>query len=241
MLDQHGPTPPPQEGEDASAAAASAAAAATAAPYDPNQPPPGPPPSGLNPYTSSYNHGQPYIHDPSGYLTANLALAEQYAGSAASKKKKSRSKKKKAAKASAGAGDKHQITTGGGGYAAPVNPRKQKPCKVGGCPRQSRGVRFDFMCQRHCNEARGIKSNCVDWRMLLQRNESNPGRDTKQEEVEAAKVEEKQRAKEAQKRRDEAVAEAVAQAVAEEEKEKDEGDAIEALTKLSKGKEVAAV
>ena len=232
MLDQHGPTPPPQEGggEDA------AAAGAGAAPYDPNQPP-GPPPSGLHPY-----HGHPYIHDPSGYLTANLALAEQYSTTAS--KKKSRSKKKKAAKASNSAKDCKK-GLGGGGYAAPVNPRKQKPCKVEGCPRQSRGVKFDFMCQRHHNEARGIKSNCVDWRMLLQKDESKPGRDTKEEkkaEAAKAKAEEKQRAdREAQLRRDAAVADAVAQAVLEEEKEKDEGDAIEALTKLSKGNKVEAV
>ena len=131
--------------------------------------------------------------------------------------------KKKPAKAPAG-GQKKKPATAGGGYAAPVNPRKQKPCKVGGCPRQSRGVKFDFMCQRHHKEARGIKSNCVDWRMLLQKDESKPGRDTKEEkkaEAAKAKAEEKQRAdREAQLRRDAAVADAVAQAVLEEEKEK---------------------
>ena len=125
-----------------------------------------PPPAGL---PSGVNGGS-YIHDPESYITSNLAMAEQYRRVNPDVPVGWRPRKATTIKAG-GTVSKRQLTEGG------TRKRKVKSCPVKGCPRQSRGIKFDYMCQRHYNESKGIVSNFVDWRMLLQPDENNPGKE----------------------------------------------------------------
>ena len=110
-----------------------------------------------------------YIQDPDSYITSNLAIAEQYRRVNPDVRIGFRPRKATTAKAG-GTLSKRQLQEG------TARRRKVKSCTVKGCPRQSRGIKFDYMCQRHWNESKGIVSNFVDWRMLLQPDENNPGK-----------------------------------------------------------------
>ena len=123
-------------------------------------PPPAGLPSGLCKDT--------YIQDPESYITSNLAIAEQYRRVNPEVHIGTRPRKATTAKAG-GTLSKRQLHEG-------TRKRKVKSCTTKGCPRQSRGIKFDYMCQRHYNESKGIVSNFVDWRMLLQPDENNPGK-----------------------------------------------------------------
>ena len=130
-------------------------------------------------------NGGSYIHDPDSYITSNLAMAEQYRRVNPDVPVGWRPRKATTIKAG-GTLSKRQLAVG-------TRKRKVKSCPVKGCPRQSRGIKFDYMCQRHYNESKGIVSNFVDWRMLLQPDEANPGKgdgkiaDEKKEEDDAKK------------------------------------------------------
>ena len=123
-----------------------------------------PPPAGL---PSGLTKGT-YIQDPEFYITSNLAIAEQYRRVNPEVHIGTRPRKATTAKAG-GTLSKRQLHEG-------TRKRKVKSCTTKGCPRQSRGIKFDYMCQRHYNESKGIVSNFVDWRMLLQPDENNPGK-----------------------------------------------------------------
>ena len=183
MYDQQGPPsvdgsfslggalPPPQPPTDEEATADGSLPSLLTAPsggtnlegaYSHHQynPPPAGIPSGLQKDT--------YIQDPDSYITSNLAIAEQYRRVNPEVHIGFRPRKATTAKAG-GTLSKRQLQEG-------ARKRKVKSCTVKGCPRQSRGIRFNYMCQRHWNESKGIVSNFVDWRMLLQPDENNPGK-----------------------------------------------------------------
>ena len=161
------PPPPPPTDEEATAdgslpsllTAPSGGSAAYS--YHPHNPPPAGLPSGVN--------GGSYIHDPESYITSNLAMAEQYRRANPDVPVGWRPRKATTIKAG-GTLSKRQLAVG-------TRKRKVKSCPVKGCPRQSRGIKFDHMCQRHYNESKGIVSNFVDWRMLLQPDGANPGKE----------------------------------------------------------------
>ena len=160
------PPPPPTDEEataDGSLPSLLTAPSGGSAPYSyhPHNPPPAGLPSGVN--------GGSYIHDPESYITSNLAMAEQYRRVNPDVPVGWHPRKATTIKAG-GTLSKRQLTEG-------TRKRKVKSCPVKGCPRQSRGVKFDYMCQRHFNESKGIVSNFVDWRMLLQPDEANPGKE----------------------------------------------------------------
>ena len=183
MYDQQGPPsvdgsfslggalPPPQPPTDEEATADGSLPSLLTAPsggtnvegaYSHHQynPPPAGLPSGLQKDT--------HIQDPDSYITSNLAIAEQYRRVNPEVRIGLHPRKATTAKAG-GTLSKRQLQEG-------ARRRKVKSCTVKGCPRQSRGIKFDYMCQRHWNESKGIVSNFVDWRMLLQPDENNPGK-----------------------------------------------------------------
>jgi hypothetical protein len=194
------PLPPTTAGTDAAIGAASTASTCSVST------------AGTGTTGTTGGGSQSYIHDPDGYIAANLALAEQYRRSSehphaapnsnsddngnGAKSKPNSKKGPKAVPHRAGMSYKRPLAVPGGvgtgtgstamtmshrSTAAGGGPRRRnKPCTTKGCPRQGRGVRFGFMCQRHYNESRGIKSIFVDWRMLLQPDKDNPGKPQEQ-------------------------------------------------------------